>query len=146
MAWSRSRPRDTCRATPAPAETLLPDAALVAAAQHDPRAFTPLYRRYVEPIHRYCYARLGSRALAEDATSEVFVKALAALGDYRDGAFSAWLFRIAHNVVIDLQRRQRRTAPFEAVEQQPDPDPTPDESALARAADDELRAALGAVR
>jgi RNA polymerase sigma-70 factor (ECF subfamily) len=80
------------------------DEDLVAQAQQDPAAFAPLYRRYVGPIFAFCYQRLGTRELAEDATSQVFVQALAALPGYRAGTFRAWLYAIARNVVTDLHR------------------------------------------
>lgn len=84
--------------------TELSDEQLAARAQHDPVAFAPLYRRYVRSIYAFCYQRLGTRELAEDATSQTFVKALAALPGYRAGSFRAWLYAIARHVVIDLQR------------------------------------------
>src|SRR4051812_26148265 len=59
------------------------DEALVAAAQVDRAAFAPLYQRYADPVFRFCYRRLGDRALAEDATSRVFERVLAALSRYR---------------------------------------------------------------
>lgn len=82
----------------------LSDEQLAARAQHDPNAFAPLYQRYVRPIYAFCFQRLGTRELAEDATSQTFVKALAALPGYRAGSFRAWLYTIAHNVVIDVHR------------------------------------------
>ena len=145
MRWRSRAPAKAALAGAASSCDAAEEAALVAAARADPRAFAPLYERYVGPVYRYCQVRLADREAAEDATSEVFVKALAALGDYRDGAFAAWLFRIAHNVVVDLQRRQRRNAPFEVAEQHPDPAPTPDEVALNHAADEELQLALAAL-
>src|SRR5438093_10757461 len=57
------------------------DAALVAAAvAGNGQAFTLLYRRYLQPIHRYCSLRLGSREAAEDASGGGFLKALAGPG------------------------------------------------------------------
>ena len=53
------------------------DAVLAARAAGDPAAFAPLYARYVRPIYRYCYRRLGTHEAAEDATSQVFAKVLA---------------------------------------------------------------------
>ncbi len=91
------------------------DAVLVAAAVADPRAFTPLYERYLAPIYRYSYSRLASRERAEDATSEIFVRALAGLPGYRGGLFVAWLFRIARNVVTDAQRRVRPQASLDVM-------------------------------
>jgi RNA polymerase sigma-70 factor, ECF subfamily len=84
------------------------DEPLVAAAQADPRAFAPLYERYCERIYRYCYFRLGSSTAAEDATSEVFLKAMAALPRYRPGVFAAWLYTIARNVVADHHASRER--------------------------------------
>jgi len=49
------------------------DATLVAAAQTDPRAFAPLYHRYVYPVYRSCYRRLGNQHAAEDATGRIFI-------------------------------------------------------------------------
>ncbi len=87
------------------------DVQAVRRAQADPRAFAELYDRYVDPIYRYCYRRLGNVAAAEDATSTTFFKALHGLAglDPEAGSFRSWLFAIAHNVVLDQVRlRQRR--------------------------------------
>jgi RNA polymerase sigma-70 factor (ECF subfamily) len=117
MPGQRSQTGVTERERVRPAGTLAPadagrdDAALVLAARHDPQAFTALYKRYLHPVHRYCYLRLGGREAAEDATSEVFLKALAGLGGYRGGVFAGWLFRIADNVVNDAWRRGARGGP-----------------------------------
>lgn len=80
------------------------DELLATRAQRDPADFAPLYRRYVRSIYAFCYQRLGTRELAEDATSQTFVKALAALPGYRAQSFRAWLYAIARNVVTDLHR------------------------------------------
>jgi RNA polymerase sigma-70 factor (ECF subfamily) len=138
---------DATRACPSPAtgtEAARPDddAALVAAARLDRRAFAPLYRRYVDPVYRYCFRRLGGREAAEDATAAVFAKALAALPAYRDGSFRAWLFAIAHNAVVDALRARRPTAPVDAAWAVADPAPTPEEAALAADAGRSLRAVL----
>ena len=122
------------------------DDQLVAAARRDLRAFAPLYQRYVGPIYRYCYLRLGERTAAEDATSEVFTKALAALPAYRaNGAFAAWLFRIAHTVVQDVYRRARPTAPLDEAGEWPDAGPSPLDAVVGQAQVAEARAALQAL-
>lgn len=115
------------------------DAALVAAARVNPQAFAALYERYLGPVYRYCYVRLGSRETAQDATSDVFLKAFAGLSGYRGGALAAWIFRIAHNVVIDLHRRRRPTEPMEAARDPLDPVLTPEEVAVAHAEREVLR-------
>jgi RNA polymerase sigma-70 factor (ECF subfamily) len=117
------------------------DAALVAAARASRQAFRPLYERHVQPIYRYCFVRLGSREAAEDATSEVFMKALAGLGGYRGGLFLAWLYRIAGNVVADARRREGRgqpNLPLDVVGQLAEPSSDPDTAIMLRAALDSL--------
>jgi RNA polymerase sigma-70 factor (ECF subfamily) len=109
------------------------DAALVAAAQRDPAAFAPLYLRYADAVHRYCARRLDDPEAAADATAAVFVRALAALPRYGERSFRAWLFRIAHNEVIDDYRRSARRchAPLDAAVELKDRDPSPEEVAVA---------------
>src|SRR5215208_3759972 len=92
----------------------LDEADLVAIAKRDRAAFAPLYRRYVEPVYRYCDRCLGNRDAAEDATSLIFTKALAALATCRDDRFRSWLFTIAHNVIVDMRREQHPWEPLTA--------------------------------
>lgn len=90
------------------------DAALVARAAADPQAFAALSGRYVDRVHRFCDRTLGSRQAAEDVTASVVASSLAALPRYREGgAFSAWLFSIARNAVINGHRQRRSDAPLE---------------------------------
>jgi RNA polymerase sigma-70 factor (ECF subfamily) len=121
------------------------DAILVSAAQADPRAFTLLYERYANQVHRYCFLKLGNREAAEDATSEVFLKALANLRGFRGGVFAGWLFRIAHNVVADANRQDRRShrpLPLDAAVDIIDPTVDLEDAAIARSAQATLRVAL----
>jgi RNA polymerase sigma-70 factor, ECF subfamily len=77
---------------------------LVEAAQGgDTDAFGQLYDRYVDVVHRYAYARLGDRTLAEDVTSETFLRALRRIGtvSYRGRDVGAWFVTIARNLVLD---------------------------------------------
>jgi RNA polymerase sigma-70 factor (ECF subfamily) len=107
------------------------DAELVARAKVDPQAFAGLYRRHVDAIFRYCAHRLGGRQAAEDATSEIFVKALAGIRSCRDGrAFRGWLFAIAHNVVTDGYRARHPDEPIEAADGIFDPAPNPEDAAI----------------
>jgi RNA polymerase sigma factor (sigma-70 family) len=90
------------------------DAALVKASRRDPAAFATLYRRYVTPIYRYLYSRVGEAAMAEDLTTQVFIEALEGLANYREqGHFAAWLFTIARRRVADHYRRQRSHLPLD---------------------------------
>ncbi len=109
------------------------DHALVAAARRDPRAFGALYNRYVRQVYRYAYARLGSASAAEDATSQTFLQALQKLAQFRDGMFAAWLFRIAHNVVVDAIRRVPAAAPLDQLAERADPEQSTERAALAAA-------------
>jgi RNA polymerase sigma-70 factor (ECF subfamily) len=155
MAWLLSRPAEPVQkghgiaeyhAEPAEMPGVEPDdGALIAAARADPRAFTPLYERYVDRVYRYCYLQLGNHAAAEDATSEVFLKALAGLGGFRGGNVAAWILRIARNAVIDTYRRRRPSASIDAVSELADPAPTPEGAALAGAEQQALREALAAL-
>ena len=106
------------------------DVRLAVLARNDPRAFAPLYERYLDPVYRYCYHRLRTREAAEDATSQVFYKALAGLGGFRSGSFRAWLFTIAHNVVVDQLRRQPAILPLDPLDDPPDNALTPEELAI----------------
>jgi RNA polymerase sigma-70 factor (ECF subfamily) len=116
------------------------DAALVTGAQRDPAtvpaAFETLYRRYVDQIHRYCYRRLGNREAAEDATSQVFMKALITIRTCRPEGFRPWLYGIAHHVTTDHRRSQRPVAPINAAGEVPDAAPTPEDAALAAEAEE----------
>jgi RNA polymerase sigma-70 factor (ECF subfamily) len=115
------------RRTPTAEETN--DEALVALALHDRHAFGLLYDRYVGPVYRYCYGRLGNREQAEDATSLVFARALAALPTQRGPSVRSWLFAIAHNVVLNMRRDAASDHPLDDAFDLADPGPSPDELA-----------------
>jgi RNA polymerase sigma-70 factor (ECF subfamily) len=75
----------------------------------DPQAFGSLYERYFKNIYRFLLAQLNDHHEAEDLTTEVFIKAWRSLPRYRERGypFSAYLFRIARNAVVDLHRKSR---------------------------------------
>lgn len=75
------------------------------ACDDDYAAFEEIYRRYINGIYRYCYARVENTCDAEDLAAQVFLAALESLARYRGrGSFSAWLFRIARNKCADFYR------------------------------------------
>ncbi len=80
--------------------------------RHDQQAFGQLYDRFVDKIYKYIYYRVNSKTEAEDLTAHVFLKSWEAIGNYRwtDRPFGAWLYRIAHNVVVDYFRTHRDIA------------------------------------
>ncbi|MBC7226515.1 MAG: sigma-70 family RNA polymerase sigma factor [Thermoflexales bacterium] len=83
---------------------------LVERAKRDPEAFGLLYERYVAQIYRYLYYRTGNPQDAEDLTARTFYRALEHLPRYQERGlpFTAWLYRIAHNIVVNWQRDRRR--------------------------------------
>ena len=83
---------------------------LIEAAQADPARFVDLYERHFHRVYGYVIRRTGSRAEAEDITSEVFERALTNLPRYewRGLPFSAWLYRIAANAMADRRRQLER--------------------------------------
>ncbi|MGH7608535.1 MAG: RNA polymerase sigma factor [Candidatus Dormibacteria bacterium] len=84
---------------------------LIARAQDEPECFGQLYDRYFPQIYRYVAARVRSPEVAEDVTSEVFLKALRGIGRYRPTGhpFSAWLYQIALNSITDHYRSRKRS-------------------------------------
>lgn len=76
----------------------------------DEAALGEIYDRYEERIFAYIYRRIGDPTLAEDLTAQVFLKMLEAIrkGNAWHSSFSGWLYRIAHNLVIDQYRRRGR--------------------------------------
>lgn len=88
----------------------LDDPELVAQAKSDSEAFSALYRRYVQRIYNYHYRHTGNVADAEDLTSQTFYRALRGIDTYHEkgATFQAWLFRIAHNLVVNWYRDHGR--------------------------------------
>lgn len=88
------------------------------AQKGDQAAFGELYDRYVDRVYRMVSLRVSDEMVAEDLTSEVFMKAWDNLKGYRHQGYSfgAWLFRIARNAITDHYRTDRPAAPLELVE------------------------------
>lgn len=83
---------------------------LIEQAKTDPEAFGQLYELYVEKIYNYIYYRLGNHHDAEDLTAKVFYRALNHIAHYnqKGAPFAAWLYRIAHNLVVNWHRDHSR--------------------------------------
>lgn len=80
------------------------------AIQGDQQAFAALYQENVQRIYNYIYYRTGNRSDAEDLTARVFQRAYKHIGNYKKTSvpFSAWLYRIAHNLVANWHRDNSR--------------------------------------
>ncbi|GIV75706.1 MAG: DNA-directed RNA polymerase sigma-70 factor [Litorilinea sp.] len=80
----------------------------------DPEAFDGLYLLFADRVFRYLLARVGDADLAEEVTSQVFLRLIEKIDMYRIGPrdnvaiFSAWLYRMAYNKLIDVYRQERR--------------------------------------
>jgi RNA polymerase sigma-70 factor (ECF subfamily) len=107
------------------------------AQQGDREALEALYLLHFDRIYSYLHMSVGNRHDAEDLTTQTFLKMLEAIGRFRwrSAPFSAWLFRIAHNLAMDHFRTTKRWQPEEEV-----PEP---EGAEASSAEDEALQSIG---
>jgi len=95
---------------------------LVARGQQGDRdALEELYLIHFDRIYSYLHVSVGNRHDAEDLTTQTFLKMLEKIGTFkwRSAPFSAWLFRIAHNLAMDHFRSRRRWQPEEEVPEPP---------------------------
>jgi RNA polymerase sigma-70 factor (ECF subfamily) len=98
------------------------------AQKGDRPALEELYLIHFDRIYSYLHVSVGNRHDAEDLTTQTFLRMLEAIGKFKwqSAPFSAWLFRIAHNLAMDYFRANKRWQPEEDV-----PEPEPDESTSA---------------
>ena len=123
------------------------DDALIRRAQAlDSGALAELYDRHFDGIYRYLFTRTRQQADAEDLTEQVFLKMVDSIQRYRPRgvAFSSWLYRIAHNLLVDRYRRSGRE-PVELTDQVRDVRPHADPAALVQNSE-ERRRLLAAVQ
>jgi RNA polymerase sigma-70 factor (ECF subfamily) len=89
------------------------------ASKGNQEAFGTLYERYVDRIYNYIYYRTGNQYDAEDLTARVFFRAMRHIGNYNDRGLpiSAWLYRIAHNLVANWHRdnSRRKEVPLDEI-------------------------------
>jgi RNA polymerase sigma-70 factor, ECF subfamily len=80
------------------------------AQQNDQEAFAELYEKYFDKIYRYIVFKIGDKFEAEDMTQQVFLKVLRSIRSFKwqEAPFSAWLYRIAHNQIVDHLRQHTR--------------------------------------
>lgn len=101
---------------------------IVRAYQGDKDAFGDLYERYLHQVYRYVFYRVADEQEAEDLTEAVFIKAWEAFPRIRLGGFNfkSWIYRIAHNEVIDRYRTHRATSTIDEAEDIRDPSGDPE--------------------
>ena len=88
------------------------DDLMLAYGHGDVRAFEVLYERYRQPLYRYLYHALGNRALADDLYQDIWSRIIDARSRFRKGnGFKRFLFRIAHNRLVDHWRQLDRQRP-----------------------------------
>jgi RNA polymerase sigma-70 factor, ECF subfamily len=103
------------------------------AQQGDREALEELYLLHFDRIYSYLHMSVGNRHDAEDLTTQTFLKMLESIGRFKfqSAPFSAWLFRIAHNLAMDHFRAARRWQPEEEVPEPPgDEEPSAEAQAL----------------
>lgn len=105
-----------------------------------------LYDRHNEHIFRYVWSRVSDNQTAEDLTGEIFARMVASLPDYRSTGvpFRAWLYRIAHNLVVDHYRKEgsRVLVPLQHAEGLTEESNSPDSIVEHRLAVERVRRAL----
>jgi RNA polymerase sigma-70 factor (ECF subfamily) len=82
------------------------------AQQHDPMALTQIYEENFDKIYRYIVLKIGDRTEAEDMTQQVFLNVLKSISSFKwkGMPFTSWLYRIAHNQVVDYLRKKSKRA------------------------------------
>jgi len=105
------------------------------AQQNDPVALAQLYEENFDRIYRYIVLKIGDRTEAEDMTQQVFLNVLKSISSYKwkGMPFTSWLYRIAHNQIVDYLRKKSRRATV------------PIDESIAAAGDDPERSVLGKI-
>lgn len=118
---------------PGPALSTMLDEELAGMAPANPEAFAEIYERYIDGVYGYCYRRLGNREIAEDATSLIFSRALAAIARFQPkSTLRSWIFTIAHNVITDQYRFAAKAIvqPLDATWDIANDEPSPEDTAI----------------
>jgi len=120
------------------------DELLARSIRGDAQAFGDLYERYLVPIYRYIYARIGEVREAEDLTETVFVKAWQALPKFKRGkaSFRTWLYRVAHNLLVDHHRTHKEEIELPENGKLQSTSPLPEEQVIATERSEYLAAGI----
>jgi RNA polymerase sigma-70 factor (ECF subfamily) len=128
----------------APIEKKVEEDLVTRACAGDGEAFSELYERLADRIYRYIYFRVSDEDTAEDLASRVFLKAWEHLPRYKRSSspFVAWLYTIAHNMLIDHYRTDRQPAHLDEIAALPADEASPAEQCESRLDAEALRKAL----
>jgi RNA polymerase sigma-70 factor (ECF subfamily) len=124
------------------------DVLLKRASEGDKQAFGVLYETYMDQIFRYIYYRVANSFEAEDLTENVFLNAWQAMPkmaakDESLGNFRAWLYRIAHNLVVDHHRSNNPAISLDEALSLADPKAGPESATQTNQDSQQLAAAIG---
>ncbi|MGD8813864.1 MAG: sigma-70 family RNA polymerase sigma factor [Anaerolineales bacterium] len=114
-------------------QATIDDELLIRSVKGDAEAFGNLYERHMLSIYRYMYARVGEVREAEDLTETVFIKVWQALPKFKMGkaSFRTWLFRVAHNLLVDHFRTRKEELELPADSMLQSSSPLPEEQVIA---------------
>jgi RNA polymerase sigma-70 factor (ECF subfamily) len=127
----------------------LDEASLVAyAIQGDAEAFGDLYERYMNQIYRYIYYRVSDSGIAEDFTETVFLKVWENLSSFEIDriSFKGWLFRVAHNLLVDYYRTRKKQYSLDENFDLLDPAQSPEEFMITSEQETLVHAALRRIK
>jgi len=144
LAWERSIGTTARERTGQSAQVRREEELIRRAQEFDQEALGWLYELFYPKLYNYAYLQLGSVQQAEDLASEVLLRVLESLKGYRFRGvpLSAWVFRIARNYLIDLNRRRQRRPQVSLYEGIPSDEVSPHTAAERAIAQSELRLAL----
>ncbi|OGO16533.1 MAG: hypothetical protein A2Z14_02140 [Chloroflexi bacterium RBG_16_48_8] len=102
------------------------------AIEGDTQAFGDLYERYLNHLYRYFYYRIGDSRLAEDFAETVFVRVWESLSSFKISriSFKGWLYRIAHNLLVDYYRTRKLQQSLDEDFDFPDPLQSPEDQLI----------------
>lgn len=145
MFESNSYPMRNRHTSPEPID----EAALVERAiQGNAQAFGDLYERYLNQIYRYIFYRVSDSDKAEDFTEIVFLKVWENLSTFQMDriSFKGWLFRVAHNLLVDYYRTRKKQQALDEDFDLPDPTQSPEELVITSEHETLVHMALGKLK
>jgi RNA polymerase sigma-70 factor (ECF subfamily) len=144
LAWERSIRTRAQERTGQSAQVRREEELIRRAQEFDQEALGWLYQLFYPKLYNYAYLQLGDVHQAEDLASEVLLRVLESLKGYRFRGvpLAAWVFRIARNCLIDLNRRRQRRPQVGLYDDIPDAQDGPPAIAERAIAHDEVRLAL----